>query len=388
LVLIVGTLSVLFARPLPRRLDYSFGWTLGILIILAWSTIAALLGLLHHRSLYAIAIDYRVMVYLGIGYVAARLLFRAQEDGRVIRAILLIGLIGFVTQQVLVSAHAFSIRNAVQTGQVDAYRDITVPFFIGSYGILLCVAYVQSGRGRVRLASVLGLAAGLAALFATFIRSAWLATGAGLVVLAALSGRRAVARLGIACLALGLAIVVAADLVPVVRVVVQTAERRAIEAVLPSSGPYFVNTLDTRLQESRIALGHLRNPIDWATGAGLGLIVSLNNPFQHDSVIWLVSKEGLIGAGIFILVIIVLPLRSGLRTLWFGPDSSERLLLTVLMASLITGAVGSLATGGFTYAPWMPVVGFTIAWIEQLTSLRYQPRLAPGDVRSRMQPIG
>src|SRR5207237_1845004 len=109
----------------------------------------------------------------------------------------------------------------------------------------------------------------------------------------ALSGSLKTVRRGVAVAAMvGLVFIAAAAVTPQLNAGVQ----RRLEALfLPASS--IDNTTQSRLWESKIAVAQLVTPVDWVIGVGLGLPSAADgvHTFQHDSYVWLLSKEGLLG---------------------------------------------------------------------------------------------
>src|SRR5207244_1360294 len=88
--------------------------------------------------------------------------------------------------------------------------------------------------------------------------------------------------------------------VPQIGVVAQAAQGRLDTLGAPSSN----DTLASRFEESRVALANLNDPPDWVFGVGLGLSVADGlHPNQHNSFVWALSKQGILGLLLFALVI-------------------------------------------------------------------------------------
>jgi hypothetical protein len=336
--------------------------SIGIAVLLGYGLLSAGLGAIHGFSSYAIGIDLRALSYLVIGFAAARLTLPADEHESLLAVLFVVGLAGLVFEQSLVTLQEFARLPGLSVS-IAALRDIGAPFYLGKYGVFLLLL-VPLKTARQGLAMVLFTLAGLAALAATFIRTAWLEVAVGVVTVAMLGGWR-VARRILVIAALGLvATSVSLGLLPQAAVLAEAAQGRL--DLLSQSTPYNLDTVASRFEESRIALSNLRNPQDWVFGVGLGLSVADGlHPNQHNSFVWALSKQGVLGLLLFVGVIVVIPLVIGLRAVK-STVGLRRALLVTLLAAHIANIAGGFASGTITFSAYTPLLGMSLGWIADI----------------------
>jgi hypothetical protein len=337
-----------------------------------FAILAAAIGLAHGFATYAVAIDVRTIAYLVLGYCAGRSTMNAIRDRNMLGAILLTTVIGFSVQQGFVSATGIS-QASTYGDQLDTLRDITVGFFAGKYGIIFAAALLESARGRRSWAAAVLFGIGLVCIAATFTRTAWLATGIGILVVFAMATWRGRLRmiiltgtLAIALLGLGLTSQGSLFLGAI-----QYRFTTVFTPVASSPNPDTVNldTLGSRLAESELAISNLQGAVDWLLGAGFGLSVTGDplRPYQHNSFAWLLSKGGVIGFAIFAMAVIVIPLRWGIRGVRRRHNRRTRVFALTLLAATIADVVSGVASGHLTFWPYAPLIGMRMAWMEQLS---------------------
>jgi hypothetical protein len=336
--------------------------SIGMALLLGYGLLSAGLGAIHGFSGYAIGIDLRALTYLVIGFAAARLTLRAAGHESLLAVLFLVGLVGLVIEQTVVTLQEFARLPGLSVS-IAALRDIGAPFYLGKYGIFLLLL-MPLRNARDGAAMVVSTLAGLAALVATFIRTAWLEVAVGIVMVAMLGGWRAARRI-LVVLAFGLIVAsVSLGLVPQVSVLAQAAQGR-LDAFSQSSA-YNVDTVALRLEESRTALANLRDPQDWIIGVGLGLSVADGlHPNQHNSFVWALSKQGVLGLLLFVGVIVVIPLVIGLRAVK-STVGLRRALLVTLLAAHIANIAGGFASGTITFSAYTPLLGMSLGWIADI----------------------
>lgn len=353
--------------------------SIGMALLLGYGLLSAGLGAIHGFSGYSIGIDLRALTYLVIGFAAARLTLRAAGHESLLAVLFLVGLVGLVIEQTVVTLQEFARLPGLSVS-IAALRDIGAPFYLGKYGIFLLLL-MPLRNARDGAAMVVSTLAGLAALVATFIRTAWLEVAVGIVMVAMLGGWRAARRI-LVVLAFGLIVAsVSLGLVPQVSVLAQAAQGR-LDAFSQSSA-YNVDTVALRLEESRTALANLRDPQDWVIGVGLGLSVADGlHPNQHNSFVWALSKQGILGLALFSVVIVLIPLVIGLRALPFTSGLRRALLLS-LLAAHIANTVGGYASGTITFSAYTPLLGMSLAWIADIAVSAKRERAALSGERLR-----
>ncbi len=338
--------------------------SIGMVIVLGYGLLSAGVGAIHGFSAYAIGIDLRALTYLVVGFAAARLTLSADRHESLLVGLFLVGLTGMVIEQVVVTLQEFARLPGLSVS-IAALRDIGAPFYLGKYGLfLLLLLPLRSARDG--LATVISTLVALAALVATFIRTAWLEVAVGIVIIAVLGGWRTTQRI-LVVLAFGVIVAsVSLGFLPQVTVVAQAAQGRLGD--LSWTSFFSDNTVAARLDESRAALANLRDPQDWIFGVGLGLSVTDGlHPNEHNSFVWALSKQGLLGLGLFSVVIVAIPLVLALRAL---PSTVglRRALLLSLLAAHVANAVGGYASGNLTFSAYTPLLGMSLAWIADLAA--------------------
>jgi hypothetical protein len=348
--------------------------SVGITILLGYGLLSAGLGAIHGFSGYAIGIDIRALAYVAIGFAAARLTLPVAKYARVLVVLFLVGLAGLVVEQTAVTLQEFARLPGLSVS-IAALRDIGAPFFLGKYGVFLLLL-LPLKNAREWVAMVMSSLSAIAALTATFIRTAWLETAVGIVVILLLGGWRA-ARRTVIVAAFGLfALTALLALVPQVGVLTLAAQGRLDRLSLSTSDN--VDTVASRFEESRTALANLREPQDWVFGVGLGLsVLDGLHPNQHNSFAWALSKQGILGLLLFAGVIGIMPLVIGFRAM-SSTVRLHRVLLLTLLAAHCANIVGGYGSGSLTFSPYAPLLGMSLAWIVDLAArASHQPKLLP-----------
>lgn len=335
-----------------------------LLIFAADSAFAAAIGTLRGQLAYSILIDLRFVVYLVVGYWAGRRILSPVQRPRLVEGLMWMTLAGFTFETVLILAGGLQI--APQGGQsLINQRDIGVSYFAGKYGVFFAIVVAltsTSVRAYIaRTASVIGIVATAA----TFVRTAWVATAAGLGVIAWVCGRTAVR--GAAAIAVIFVLVLGlAEVAPAASPLFDSVIYRFEETFQPSS-PAF-DTVAIRTAESNAALAKLESPQDWLVGNGLGLVVNEDavHPYLHNSFVGILAKQGIIGLIIFSLALIAIPFAYGLRALRRVSGKSRNLLI-VAMAAIAANGVSGYASGNMTSWELAPLIGMTVAWIDDLS---------------------
>jgi hypothetical protein len=337
---------------------------IGMILLLGYGLLSAGLGAVHGFSGYAIGIDLRALAYVVIGFAAARLTLPVAKYERALVVLFLVGLAGLVVEQTAVTLQQFARLPGLSVS-IAALRDIGAPYYLGKYGVFLLLL-MSLGSVRERVALVATTLAGLAAMAATFIRTAWLEAAVGIVVVVMLGGWRA-ARRTLVVAAFGLiAVTVSLGLIPQVGVLTLAAQGRLDQLSLGTLDN--VDTVASRFVESRVALANLRAPQDWVFGVGLGLSVADSlHPNQHNSFVWALSKQGILGLLLFSGVIVIMPLVIGLRAMKHTMGVRWALLIA-LLAAHIANAVGGYASGNLTFSAYTPLLGMSLAWIAEIAA--------------------
>jgi hypothetical protein len=381
MLLMAVMVAILWLRRDGVRLSAGpFPLSLGMGVLLGFGLLSAWLGAIHGFSAYAIGIDLRALSYLAIGYAAARLSLPADEHERLLAILFVVGLGGLLVEQAVVTLQQFA-RLPGLSGSIANLRDIGAPFYLGKYGIFFLLLVRLRGP-REAVAMVISTVAGLAAIVATFIRTAWLEIAMGIIVVAVLGGRRVRRRI---LVVLGFGVIAASvslSLFSEANVIVQAAQGRLDFSL---STVYNDPTVAGRLDESRSALANLRAPQDWIFGVGLGLSVTDGlHPNEHNSFAWALSKQGIVGLALFCVVVVALPLVIGLRALKFT-DGRQRALLLSLLAAHTANILGGYASGNLTFSAYTPLLGMSIAWIADLA--RRATRDRPVESAAQLRPM-
>ena len=354
--------------------------TVGMWLIAGYAGVAALNGLLHGYLTYSVAIDVRNAAYLLIGFMVGLELMRRQDATRVIQAVLLISVVGFCVQQGV--ATTLAVHATQQSSlPIDVFRDISVSYFVGKYGLLQAAALFHRRGIRKGYWAALLLSAGLVATTVTLVRTAWLTAVVALAAFFALRGRRTRARAAAVAVLAALVLVATFQFASTSALISGISDRLNIGSQLADPA---ADTIASRLAESQQALSSLQTPVDWAIGVGLGLPgadgVHTN---QHNSYIWLLSKEGILGTLLFVCVVLALPIAQGIRRLR-SPTGVEPhlLLLSVLVAAQVANVVSGLTAGHLTYWEYQPIIGMTVAWIAVLSKRSAASVIRPSDTSS------
>jgi len=333
--------------------------------ILCYSVVSFGIGLANGFPIYSVLIDLRTVSYLVIGYFAAFSFGAGIRQVRLIRNLLWLSLVGFLVQQYAVTSSGVAVIDS-SGGRLQDYRDIGVPFFLGKYGLFVSFVTVINKRGGISVVAAAGFVLGVIAMMATFIRTAWIATIAGILTLALINARRLhrMALLLVTCVTVASILISA---LPQAAQVIDAAQSRLAETFAPRSA--LADTVGSRIEESERALANLRSPVDWVIGRGFGLSVAdPDHPYQHNSFAWLLSKQGVVGLVLFVVVVLLLPTVIGLRRLFDRSTplslSSVRSMILVLVAATIANAVSGYASGHLTFWPYSPLIGLTIGWLE------------------------
>ncbi len=400
-------------------------------VFCAFSLIPVLVGLAHHSALYSVLIDLRTIAYLAIGYWAGRLLLDIVRYGRPVLGLLAATALGFAFAQAIDIVRELGIVARTGINLIDR-RDLGVPFFTGKYGIFVGVLGIRQQGLRKTGVPALLVAAGFMATVLTLIRTAWLTTTVGIIVLLIFWGWRTAGR--VTLIASGsLVLLLAAVLVTPVahpifgaltnqHVTIANPTRTAAPSlqsspapsstgasaspgiqgpaasaspgiqgpaasaspaiqgptaaggsvsVAPSPTPRSLgtDTVQFRLAEAGAALSHLKHPLDWILGVGFGLNVDDPiHPYQHNSFVWVLSQEGLVGLVLFTWGVVLTPLIMAVGALRRAPANRD--LLVVLIAVQVANIVSGAASGHLTSWPFAPIVGMTIAWMESLSLAR------------------
>jgi hypothetical protein len=357
---------------------------IGVASILALSAFSAIVGLAHGYAWYSVAIDLRAIVYLGVGYLAALYLLDARRDSQILKAILWLSVVGFAVEQTLVSFGAF--RALERGASFAAYRDISVSFFAGKYGILFALVVFANQRFRTGLPAGVVAGIGVLATVASLIRTAWVGLAAAFLFAAVASGWTRGARqiaLVVVILVFGAGV---ATLSPSASTVWSAAVERGLAAVDPNSLPQQVDTVAGRNFASQMAIAHLTGPLDWLFGVGLGLAVADPlHPYLENSYVWYLSKMGLLGLALLSAAVVALPVLLAMRALPLARGEMKTLLL-VLTAAHVGNAVSGYASGHLTNWEYAPLVGMTIAWIVQLARAPQPPNVT--DQTAWLDPVG
>lgn len=361
--------SLLFAATMVRAvrsdtavvpsLARSPGW----IILVGYTSLTFAIGYARGYQLHDILVDARVVLYLVVGYVAARVLSDAARDYRIILLIFWLTLVGFILSQVALSDSV--VRNFESAGgSLASYRDIGSTFFAGKYGLILAAATVIDRRGPLRWFALALFLVGLIAVVTSLLRTDWAAAAVGILALAILVPQRGKLKLLAASATAVPAFVMAVLFVPAASLLLGAAQSRL--DFLVRGAPVYADTVSIRINETQAALNGLASPVDWIFGAGLGYIFPGGTyPFQHNSVAWLVTTLGLTGTVIFLTVTVFAPLLRAFPIQRALKDPQRQVLIVCVAALLATVAAG-LLSGHLTRWAYMPVTGMTVAWIEQL----------------------
>lgn len=354
--------------------------SVGMWLIAGYAGVAALNGLLHGYLTYSVAIDVRNAAYLLIGFMVGLELLRREDATRVIQAVLLISVVGFCVQQGV--ATTLGVRATQQSSlPIDVFRDISVSYFVGKYGLLQAAALFHRKGIRNGYWAALLLSAGLVATTVTLVRTAWLTAAVALAAYFALQGRRTRARAAAAAVLAALVFVAAFQLASTSLLINGISDRLNVGSQLAVPA---TDTIASRVAESQQALSSLQTPVDWAIGVGLGLPgadgVHTN---QHNSYVWLLSKEGILGTLLFVCVVLALPIAQGIRRLRSRAGLEPHLLLlSVLVAAQVANVVSGLTAGHLTYWEYQPIIGMTVAWIAVMSKGSAAAVVRPSDTAS------
>jgi hypothetical protein len=324
-------------------------------------------GYVHGYGWYFVMIDVRTVLYLCVGYWAAMHLTDAKRDSGMIAALLWVTLAGFIFAQA--TAWTTGLQQFESTGgSLEDYRDIGSPIFVGKYGLFLAAVLVMERRFVYSWWAAGLLIVGVVAVAASFVRSGWVSVAIGFVLLLLVIRGKGVPRLAGVIAAIGVIATLLIMTVPPSSEFFQALQHRLQDVLAPPSD--YHDTVGSRFQESQAALSSLKSVTDWIFGVGLGYVVPGNtNPFQHNSVVWLLSKQGFLGLALFVIVVVLIPvsrLRTGLEVL----SGQRRQLLLVLVAAQMANLASGYASGNLTYWPYMALIGIAMAWIDQLAASR------------------
>src|SRR6202521_565363 len=293
-----------------------------------YSVLSAGTGYLHGHGWYAILIDLRVVAYLAIGYLAGVVLVPGRSNATLILGLSWMALAGLVLYQGMLSMAAVRSGSAQHVVALEA---IQAPLYLGKYGLFCAALGLGARLWRIPITSGAALAVGLSAAAASFVRTAWLTIAIGLASLLVFVGWTLGRRLLVVAVIGAVIVLIAGRVVPDVALIEKALQIRVSEIFVPPASS--ADSLATRFDESRRALAALRTPIDWTVGVGLGLgVVDERHPFLHNSFVWALANEGLIGLALFGFVVGVLPLAIGIRGL-ARVYGRHRLALLVLIAA-------------------------------------------------------
>lgn len=279
------------------------GLTAGFAAVVLGAALWGLLGLVHGYGAYNVVIDIRVLLYLAIGYLVGRVTWDACPNIRPIEILFVLTLVGFACEEATTLLRLTNLSSD-SVAVIEQNRDIGISYFTGTYGLLFCLAWFVEATGRRWLASGVAAALGFAMVVVTLARTAWISVAAAVVVQTLLGRRsgRGWVRLAIAYPLIGLA-----GLAIFTSDMFQGASGAIADRFLALNGADLsgVNTVQLRLDEATAAFAQLRSPIDWLIGVGLGLPnATANHPFFHNSSIWLIAKEGILGTALFLAVVL------------------------------------------------------------------------------------
>lgn len=345
----------------PRALSWV---SIGVGIVALWTALAAGIGLANGFGSYSVLIDVRTISYLVVGYLAGRTLLDASRHPVLLVALLLASGVTFVVIQIAQSTASLGSFSAVGMA-FENTRDISVPFFMGKYGILAALVMGTSSHRIMKWSSRVLAVGGLVAMGASLVRTGWVTTAAGMGVLFVLGGRRLQLVIGGIVAAVILVAGALVAVAPESSTVLHAVASRAQDALSPTGGPS--DTVTIRLNESRAALSALHDPVQWAVGAGLGLSVQdAIHPYQHNSYVWFVSHEGIVGLTLFLATLCFAPVLIGVRALLSHRVGLQSSLLLVLIAAHVANLISGYVSGHLTLFLSVVIFGMTLAWIEQL----------------------
>lgn len=364
---LVGLLALAWAwrafwqTPILRSPLATPGWV-AVALCALFST---LLGFAHGFDAHDVLVGVRVILYLVIGYGAARSLTDAHRDARAICRVFWVVLLLFVLAQIAATNATFGQFQALG-GQLQTYRDIGSPFFAGKYGLLLAAVTIIESPGKVAWLALISLLAGLAAVLVSLVRTDWLAAAISLTAVALLARRgRGIKLVGALAVVAPIVTLGLLSLGPG-SLILNAAQSRL--GLLLQGAPSSTDTVTIRLSESQTAIGGLQTPGDWLFGRGFGYIQTGGTyPFQHDSFVWLLTTQGILGMTLFSVVVLIIPLTRALIASRRMSGPGGRLLLALLAAHVANLAEGMIS-GHLTFGLYTAAIGMTVAWMDQLSS--------------------
>jgi len=368
-LLLTGLLRTAVVLPY-MRLDRRRMTVVGlVLLFIAISCFQAFQGIHAGRSLSDVGDEFRA---LGGGFATALIALAVLQDPaahrRVLRGLLVLGIalgawgVGqWVLHVPFSAAEDYGVRSGVSLTS-GGRGQIQGGLFSFPVAVILASAALASGRlrGLDRRLVLLALGLNVASLLLTFERTFWVAAAVGVLIVALRSGRarRARALMWItACAATGLVVLSA-----VAPGTLKTAEQR-----LFSIGSYQVdNSVRYRTVESGFVLDKIRES-PWI-GTGLGDSIYWGQPwtqtkpttqtYTHVGYLWLVWREGIIGA------VVILALMA-MAILWPGRAVGGGLISAMRVgaqSSLLALLIVNLTFPAFQGTQITYVMGFLLAY--------------------------
>ena len=367
LFLLTGLLRVGFVLP-RLRLDRRRLTVVGLVLLsVAFTSFAAIQGLRAGHAVSSVGAEFRA---LGGGFAAALIALTVLEEPgahrRIMRGLLLLGLalgVWGIAQWVvqLDFGGDFGVREGVAL-TTSGRGQVQGGLFAFPVAVILASAALASGRVRGLDRSLVLLVLGLNAvsLLLTFERTFWVAAVLGVLLVALRSGRaqRTRALMWVAVLAASGLLTLSA----VAPGTLQTAEERLL-----SIGSYQTDeSLRYRTVESRFVTDkvHERPLLGW----GLADTIYWGQPwtstppaeqtYTHVGYLWLVWREGILGAGVLLALLV-------LAALWPGRAAAGGLVAAVrtgCQASLIGLLIANLTFPTFQGTQITYVMGFLVAY--------------------------
>jgi O-antigen ligase len=367
LFLLTGLLRVAFVLP-NMRLDRRRLTVVGLVILsLAFTCFAAFQGLRAGQAVSDVGAEFRA---LGGGFAAALIAMTVLENQgahrRIMRALLVLGLAlgvwGIAQWAVQLDFGGdFGVRRGVAL-TTSGRGQVQGGLFAFPVAVIVASAALASGRVRGLDRDLVLLVLGLNAvsLLLTFERTFWVAAVIGVLLVALRSGRarRARALLWISVLAASGLLTLSA----VAPGTLQTAEERLL-----SVGSYQTDeSLRYRTVESRFVIDkvHERPLLGW----GLADTIYWGQPwtstrpaeqrYTHVGFLWLLWREGILGGGVLLALLIV-------AALWPGRAAAGGLVSAVrtgCQASLIALLIANLTFPTFQGTQITYVMGFLVAY--------------------------
>jgi hypothetical protein len=383
ILLLTGLVRVAFVLPhlrLERRRLVVVGL---ILLSLLLTVIAAVRGVQAGFSLSDVGAEFRA---LGGGVAAALIAIAVMADPgglrRMTRALVLLGLaLGLwgLAQWVFQINFGgdFGVRGGVSLTS-NGRGQVQGGLFAFPVAVIVASAALASGqlrRGVQRGSVIVVLALNAVSLLLTFERTFWVVTAVGVLLVALRAGRPRRARA-----LMWIAVVSSAGLLTLSAVApgtLKTAEQR-----LFSIGAYQVdNSVRYRVVESGLVLDKVRaKPL---MGWGLADTIYWGQPwtqtppstqsYSHVGYLWLFWREGLLGGGVLLLLLV-------LSALWPGRAAGGGVIAGVRVgcqASIVALLIADLLFPAFHGPEGTFVLGFLVAYCA-IPVVRPRPRPAFG----------